>query len=109
MSVPRRCPNDGRRKRHFRAALQNGSGPRSPGLLNFATGFGRDVVADFSAGAGVLDVIELDNQVFSNFASVLAATRQVGADAVITVDASNALTLKNVLVSNLHADDFMFV
>jgi Ca2+-binding RTX toxin-like protein len=75
----------------------------------FATGFGRDVVADFSAGAGVVDVIEFDDQIFPNFASVRAATQQVGADAVITVDVSNTITLKNVLLSNLYADDFIFV
>ena len=75
----------------------------------FAAGFGRDAVADFSAGAGVVDVIELDDQLFGDFEGVRAASKQVGADVVITVDTSNTMTLKNVLLSNLHADDFMFV
>ena len=86
--------------------LTGGSGYDS---FVFAAGFGRDVVTDFSAGAGVVDIIELDHQVFGDFASVRAASQQVGTDVVITVDVSNTITLKSVLLSNLHADDFMFV
>ena len=34
---------------------------------------------------------------------------QVGADTVITYDATNTITLQNVNVANLHAGDFLFV
>ena len=84
--------------------LTGGSGYDS---FVFAAGFGRDVIADFSAGAGLGDVIELD-RVFAGFASLSAASQQIGADVVITADASNTITLKNVLLSSLNADDFLF-
>jgi hypothetical protein len=39
----------------------------------------------------------------------MAATTQAGSDAVIAVDASNSITLQNVVAANLHQDDFRFV
>jgi Ca2+-binding RTX toxin-like protein len=75
----------------------------------FAPGFGKDIVSDFAAGAAVVDVIELDQLVFADFASVRAASEQVGANVVITADLSNTITLNNVQLSSLHANDFMFV
>ncbi|MDX8503314.1 calcium-binding protein [Mesorhizobium sp. VK4C] len=75
----------------------------------FKAGFGLDKITDFAAGAGSLDVIQFDNDVFADFASVLAAATQVGTDTVITHDAANVLTLKNVTKTNLHQDDFQFV
>lgn len=75
----------------------------------FGTGFGKDTINDFAAGAGSVDVIEFQQGVFGNLSAVLGASTQVGADVVITVDANNSLTLKEVALSNLHADDFRFV
>jgi Ca2+-binding RTX toxin-like protein len=75
----------------------------------FAPGFGKDVVSDFTAGSTVVDVIELDHLIFADFASVRAASQQVGATVVITADLSNSITLNNVQLANLHANDFMFV
>ncbi|WP_436173901.1 calcium-binding protein, partial [Mesorhizobium sp. LjNodule214] len=75
----------------------------------FRSGFGLDAVADFTAGSGSDDVIEIANDVFADFASVLAAATQVGTDTVITHDSSNVLTLKNVALANLHQDDFQFI
>ncbi|TIP22635.1 MAG: hypothetical protein E5X67_36435 [Mesorhizobium sp.] len=67
------------------------------------------MITDFTAGAGSEDVIEFANDVFADFASMLATATQVGADTVITHDASNVLTLKNVALANLHQDDFQFI
>lgn len=75
----------------------------------FKSGFGLDKITDFTAGAGSDDVIQLADEVFADFASVLAAAAQVGTDTVITHDASNVLTLKNVALANLHQDDFQFI
>jgi hypothetical protein len=47
--------------------------------------------------------------IFSGFDAVLAASTQVEADVVITVDAGNTITLRNVQLSALHTDDFRFV
>ncbi|MEZ0167970.1 calcium-binding protein [Microvirga sp. TS319] len=78
-------------------------------VFAFTTGFGKDVVTDFQAGAGSGDVIEFSTSLFADVTTVLAAASQVGSDVVITVDTSNTITLKNVQRSSLHADDFRFV
>ena len=74
----------------------------------FKAGFGKDTVADFRAGAGSDDVIDFSSNLFTDFASVLAAATQVGGDTLISHDASNTITLKNVALTSLHHDDFRF-
>ncbi|SCB38997.1 beta strand repeat-containing protein [Rhizobium hainanense] len=75
----------------------------------FKPDFGRDTITDFSAGAGVGDILEFDNSLFVDFEAVLAAAAQIGKDTVITYDAENTITLKNVALSSLHEDDVRFV
>lgn len=74
----------------------------------FAPGFGKDTIEDFAAGAGAGDLIEIASSIFADFDAVLAAATQVGTDTVITMDAGNSITLKNVARSALHQDDFQF-
>ncbi|MCF6119184.1 rhizobiocin, partial [Mesorhizobium muleiense] len=78
-------------------------------LFIFQPGFGMDTITDFVAGPDSVDVIDFADSIFDDFASVLAAANQVGADTVITVDGGNVLTLKNVALANLHQDDFQFI
>lgn len=85
------------------------SGGAGDDTFIFHANFGQDTIVDLTAGAGSPDVIHFDNDVFADFASVLAAASQVGADTVITHDAGNVLTLKNVALANLHQDDFQFI
>ena len=68
--------------------------------------FGHDVIRDFKAGAGTPDILRIDKAIFADVAAVLAAATQVGDDVVITQDASNTITLENVLKTDLSADDF---
>jgi Ca2+-binding RTX toxin-like protein len=75
----------------------------------FTPGFGRDMVTDFRASGLSNDHIEFSTSVFSDFAAVNAAMRQVGSDVVITLDAANSVTLKNVTFSSLDSGDFFFV
>jgi Ca2+-binding RTX toxin-like protein len=75
----------------------------------FKPGFGLDTIADFTAGTGTDDVLEFDNTLFADFEAVLAAASQVGSDTVIAFDVANMVTLKNVTLANLHADDVRFV
>ncbi|MGM4905210.1 DUF4347 domain-containing protein [Tardiphaga sp. 866_E4_N2_1] len=75
----------------------------------FAANFGRDVISDFVAGAGSDDVMQFDQALFTDFNAVLAAATQDGANTVITYDANNTVTLTNVAVTSLHANDFIFV
>ncbi|MBY3378945.1 calcium-binding protein [Rhizobium laguerreae] len=74
----------------------------------FKADFGKDSVTDFSAGAGIGDVLDISNDLFADFASVMAAATQVGVDTVITHDANTSITLKNVALTSLHQDDFRF-
>ena len=75
----------------------------------FKPGFGHDTIGDFTAGAGIGDVVEFDQALFDDFQDVLAHAQQVGSDVVITYDTNNDLRLKNVKLANLNADDFHFV
>ncbi|SFK46220.1 FG-GAP repeat-containing protein [Pseudovibrio ascidiaceicola] len=73
------------------------------------SGFGQATLVDFEVGEGSNDVIEFDQAMFSDFDAVIAAASENGADTVITLDADNSVTLKNVSLADLHADDFQFV
>ena len=75
----------------------------------FKPNFGLDAVQDFKDTANENDIIEFSTSVFADFAAVQAAMSQVGADVLITFDASNTVTLKSVTLSNLGADDFRLV
>ena len=68
-----------------------------------------DTIADFLGGAGVGDVIQVDQSLFASFSDVLAHAQQVGTNTVITYDVNNSITLTAVALSNLAADDFLFV
>ncbi|UVD59957.1 hypothetical protein NE852_26390 (plasmid) [Rhizobium sp. Pop5] len=71
--------------------------------------FGHDTIVDFSAGAGSMDVIDMETDVFADFASVIASATQSGSDTLITQDGDNSILLKNVALTTLHQDDFRFV
>jgi|SRR5262245_7039050 len=71
----------------------------------FGPGFGHDVITDFTHA----NRIEFDGGVFENFEQVQAASQQVGADTVITLDADNSITLTGVSLHSLHASDFAFL
>jgi hypothetical protein len=65
--------------------------------------FGQDVVADFQAG---YDLIQFDVGAFSSTNAILAASQQVGNDVLITLNSTNAVTLKSTSLSSLSASDF---
>jgi Ca2+-binding RTX toxin-like protein len=66
---------------------------------------GHDVINDFTHG---LDQIEFHTW-WANFGVVQAHMSQVGADTVITIDANNSITLHDVQMGSLTANDFLFV
>ncbi|KZK90043.1 Bifunctional hemolysin/adenylate cyclase precursor [Pseudovibrio sp. Ad46] len=74
----------------------------------FRSNFGNDIITDFVAGAGSEDVLQF-SETFDSVADVLAAASDVGADTVIYVNDDTSITLQNVSVADLHADDFAFV
>ena len=53
------------------------------------------------------DRIETD--AFTSFDDLLAAASDDGTDTTIAVNGDNSITLQNVLVSDLHQDDFQFI
>jgi Ca2+-binding RTX toxin-like protein len=72
-------------------------------------GAGSDSITDFASGSGTgHDVIRFDRAVFSDLASVLAAATQSGSDVVIALGGGDSLTLQNVDLSALTADNFEF-
>ncbi len=72
----------------------------------FRGSFGQDIVEDFSAG----EVIVFDGvDGLSSYADLGGKITDDGTDTTITLDSSNSILLENVQVTNLVADDFLFV
>ncbi len=74
-------------------------------LFAFAAGFGIDVITDFQSN----DRVQFDDALFANFAAVIDASHQDGANTVITLDVGNTITLQGVQLTSLQANDFLFV
>ena len=85
--------------------MSGGSGSDS---FVFAKGFGKDTITDFNPNGASHDVVVFDH-VFGDFASAMNSASQVGADTVFTFDDHTTLTLQNVHLDSLTADDFRFV
>jgi Ca2+-binding RTX toxin-like protein len=81
------------------------TGGNGSDLFVFEAGFGLDTVTDFHGS----DHIQFHSDLFHDFQAVLAASQQVGGDTVITLDAANTITLHNVQLTSLQANDFLFV
>lgn len=77
-------------------------------IFIFGPATGHDTITDFSAGAAKGDVIQLLGTSLSSFADVLAATTDVGGNAVITISDTASVTLLGVTEASLHANDFLF-
>ena len=76
----------------------------------FGPDFGKTTITDFTADptSSEHDQISFDHNTFADFAAVMAASAQVGADTVISVDADHSITLTNVNLSTLQHDAFTF-
>ena len=79
-------------------------------IFQFGPGGGDDLFQSFTAGAATDDIIELlgFGAAFDTFAEVIAAATQVGADTVIDFGGGDMITLENVTLASLDADDFLF-
>ena len=71
----------------------------------FTSSFDGDKIVDFQVGE---DVIEFSTKVFADYAAVQAASSQIGADVEIAFG-DNSITLYNVQLAMLSAQDFLFV
>jgi Ca2+-binding RTX toxin-like protein len=64
-----------------------------------------DIVADFTHGSDIVDLIGYGVTTFSDLQGHMS---QMGADTLISFDASNAITLQDVQMTQLTAGDFLF-
>ncbi len=71
---------------------------------------GQTTIADFDAGMTFSDIIFVDGDdpAFDEFSEIIALAVQNGADAVLTIG-GHTVTLLNVLVTALDANDFDFI
>ncbi|MFD1331298.1 calcium-binding protein [Methylopila musalis] len=84
------------------------SGGAGNDTFYFGAASGHDTITDFAAGAAIGDVIQFVGTSIDSFADVLAATNDVGGNAVITINANTSITLLGVTEASLHANDFLF-
>jgi VCBS repeat-containing protein len=82
------------------------TGGSSADTFMFAPGFGEETINNFNTAH---DVIDLPASLVQNFATVQADMHMSGANTVITVDGTDAITLSNVAAQNLQAHNFHFV
>ena len=77
--------------------------------FEYDMGDGSDIIYGFVAGAGSEDVIVISGfgAAFDNFADIIANAVDDGTHTTITLGAS-AITLNDVVVADLHQDDFLF-
>lgn len=69
---------------------------------------GTDTITNFSAGAGVSDLILFENSPFADFTALLAATHNDGSGNTVIAHGDASITLIGVLKAQLAADDFLF-
>jgi len=73
-------------------------------VFRFDPSFGHDTIEDFSIG----DIIEFASSVFADFGDVLGAATEVDGNTIIAFDSDNSVTLQNVALASLSADEFRF-
>ena len=70
--------------------------------------FGQDKITDFTGGAGLGDVVQLDDSWgFATAADVVDALTVVGADKVLTIDGDTSITFVGKAGLVFNADDFL--
>lgn len=72
----------------------------------FQIGHGHDLVTDFDQDGD--DVLQFSTAIFKDFNAVLAKTKEVGSDLVISTSAASSVRLANVAMSSFGADDVRF-
>lgn len=86
------------------------TGVQGTDTFAFNTGFGKDVIMDFTAGNGNHDILQFARTTFANYSAVMAHAAQAGSNVVIDDGShANTLTLVGVLLSDLKAVDFTFI
>ena len=81
------------------------TGGNSADTFIFPTNLGNETINNFHSN----DVIELPVSEVANFAALQADMHTSGADTVIALDAHDAITVSQVAVQNLVAQNFHFM
>ena len=76
--------------------------------LALHAGMGNDTVFGFATSGAKQDMLQLDSNVFADWAHLLGATTQQGSDLLITIDASDSIVLKNVSLASFTQADVKF-
>lgn len=74
----------------------------------FTSNIGHSTITGYGASGTGSDQINIDHNVFADWATLLSHTTQSGADTIITADANDVITLKNTTVSSLQQSNFHF-
>jgi Ca2+-binding RTX toxin-like protein len=90
---------------HVGAGDNTLTGKNGNDMFVFGPVFGEDAITDFSRGS---DHIKFEGGMLATFAALQAASHQVGANTVISIDPDHSITLQNVALTSLHAADFLF-
>lgn len=69
---------------------------------------GNDTITDWQDAGKNQDILKIDDAIFFNFSDAMAHATQQGADVVLYENADTTMTLKNVTLAQLGADDFAF-
>jgi endoglucanase len=77
-------------------------------LFVIAKSDGNDTITDFAAKGAGIDQIQLNGLPYGSMAQLQAHIAQNGNDTVITLDATDSITLKNVQASDLTSANFQF-
>lgn len=83
------------------------TGGEGDDVFQFEAGFGNDVITDFEAGTGRTDRIWLRENDFGSVDDLFAAMEQTEEGVVLTVGSEGTVTLLDMTVAELVADDFI--
>ena len=87
--------------------LLTGAGGRD--TFVYKVSYGADVITDFSAVGSDADYVDLTAfQFIVSVSQLITLGTQSGANSIFTFSAGNTLTLQNVALNSLVADDFLF-
>ncbi len=84
------------------------SGGNGTDTFVFTAGSGRDTISGFQVTGTSHDVVSIDHALIADFQTLLGHATTVGSDVVISLTATDSITLKNVSKSALTVDDFHF-
>jgi len=87
--------------------IDNSASTAGAVVFDFATGSGNDVIYGFKATGSTHDFIRLDGYGYTDFSQLQSKMTQVGSDVRIAVSATDSVTLRNTLLTNLDTDDFL--